>query len=74
VAIASLYVLVYSRTVSLKHDIEKTKAELETVRVQNAELKNGFYTAVDSRKLDELAQEKGLIYDKNPQWEFASQL
>ncbi len=74
VAVTSLYVLIYSRTVSLKHDIEKIKTELETVRVQNAELKNEFYVAIDSRKLDELAKEKGLIYDKNPQWEFASQL
>ncbi len=73
-AIVSLYVLVYSRTISLKHDIEKMTAELETMRVQNAKLNNEFYAAVDSRKLDELAEERGLIYDKNPQWEFASQL
>jgi len=73
VVVASLYVFVYSNTVSLKYDIEKIEVELERLRVDNAELKNDFYSAVDSRKLEELAKEKGLIYDKNPQWEFASQ-
>jgi len=74
ILIAAFYVFIYSKTVSLKHDIEKTKVQLNELRVQNAELKNDFYSALDSRKLEELAKEKGLIYDKNPQWEFASQL
>lgn len=74
VLIAAFYVFIYSKTVSLKHDIEKVEAQLNELRVQNAELKNDFYSALDSRKLEELAKEKGLIYDKNPQWEFASQL
>lgn len=72
ISIAALYVSIYSRTVNLKHDIQKIEAELEQLRVENAELKNDFYAAVDSRKLEELIKEKGLIYDKNPQWEFAS--
>ena len=73
VSIASLYVVLYSKTVSLKHDIQEVETELNTLKVQNAELKNSFYSVVDSRELDKLAQEKGLIYDKNPKWEFASQ-
>ena len=74
VAVVSFYVFIYSKTVSLKYDIGKIKTDLEIARVQNAELKNKFYSAIDSRNLDTLSKEKGLIYDKNPQWEFASQL
>lgn len=69
---AGLYVFIYSRTVSLTHDLKKIEAELVELRVKNAELKNGFYSAIDSKKLEDLAQEKGLIIDRNPQWEFAS--
>jgi cell division protein FtsL len=70
---ASLYVTLYSKTVSLKHDIQNIGSELSDLKVKNAELKNSFYSVVDSRELEKLAQEKGLIYDKNPKWEFASQ-
>lgn len=70
--VAGLYVFIYSRTVNLTHDLKKIEAELIELRVQNADLKNGFYSAIDSKKLEDLAQEKGLIIDRNPQWEFAS--
>ena len=72
ISVAGLYVFIYSKTVSLTHDLTKIETELVGLRVQNAELKNGFYSVIDSKKLEDLAEEKGLIYDKNPQWEFAS--
>jgi cell division protein FtsL len=65
---------IYSRTVSLKHDVVRLEKEMEDLRVQNAELKGSFYQLVDSKKLNDLADEKGLIQDKNPQWVFASRL
>jgi len=71
--VASLYVVLYSRTVSLKHDIQDVESELSALKVKNAEIKNSFYSVVDSRELEKLAEEKGLVYDKNPKWEFASQ-
>ncbi|OGY57929.1 MAG: hypothetical protein A3E61_00035 [Candidatus Colwellbacteria bacterium RIFCSPHIGHO2_12_FULL_43_12] len=73
VFMASLSVVFYSRTVSLRHDMATAQKEIDDMKVKNAELKNSFYSLVDSGELEKLATEKGLINDKNPQWEFASQ-
>ena len=73
VFMASLSVVFYSRTVSLRHDMATAQKEIDDMKVKNAELKNSFYSFVDSGELEKLATEKGLINDKNPQWEFASQ-
>lgn len=67
------YVYLYSGAVSLKHDMAKLGEELEGLKVENAELKNEFYSLIDSRRLEELAEEKNLVYEKNPQWAFVSQ-
>ncbi len=66
-------VVVYIQNVSLSHDINVRKAALENIRVENAELKNRFFQITDSSNLEKLAKEKGLVYDKNPQWVSASQ-
>ncbi len=71
---AFMNISIYSRTVSLKHDVTKLEKDMETLRVQNAELKGNFYQLVDSKKLNDLADKEGLIQDKNPQWAFASRL
>src|SRR3990167_6829516 len=73
VLVAFLCVVLYSRTVSLRHDIAAVQADINDMKVKNAELKNSFYSLVDSGQLEKLATEKGLVNDKNPQWEFASQ-
>ncbi len=72
ISAAGLYVFIYSKTVNLTYNMAKIEVEVQELRVQNAELKNGFYSVIDSKKLEDLAQEKGLIIDRNPQWEFAS--
>lgn len=73
VFVAFSCVIFYSRTVSLRHDIARAEQEIDDMKVKNAELKNSFYALVDSNALQQLAAEKGLVNDKNPQWEFASQ-
>ncbi len=65
-------VFLYMQTVSLKHDLAKKHNTLETLKVENAELKNNFYNLVDVGNLEKLAGELGLVQDKNPQWAFAS--
>ena len=69
-----LWVFVYLQTVSLRHDLVKTREHLENMKVDNAELKNNYYNLVDAGSLEALAKERGLIKDKNPQWAFASRL
>ncbi|MEX2033487.1 MAG: hypothetical protein WD889_02940 [Candidatus Colwellbacteria bacterium] len=65
-------VFLYMQTVTSKHELAKKRNALETLKVENAELKNNFYTLVDVGNLEQLAGELGLVQDKNPQWAFAS--
>ena len=67
-----VWVFVYLQTVSLSHDLAKAKVRLEEVKVENADLKNEYYSLVDTDNLEALAKERGFIKDKNPQWAFAS--
>ena len=64
----------YLQTVGLRHDLEARRAELDRLRVENVELKNKFFQLVDSTSLENLAKEKGLLQEKNPQWVSGSQL
>ncbi len=72
VAVFLAVVFLYMQTVSLKHELAQKRDTLETLKVENAELKNNFYNLVDVNNLEKLAGELGLIQDKNPQWAFAS--
>ena len=67
-----VWVFVYLQTVNLSHDLASAKVRLEEVKVENADLKNEYYSLVDADNLEALAKERGFIKDKNPQWAFAS--
>ena len=60
------------RWVAVERMLAKKHNILETLKVENAELKNNFYGLVDVNNLETLAGELGLVQDKNPQWAFAS--
>jgi len=68
-----MWMFVYLQTVNLKHDLANAKNHLEEMKVENAELKDRYYDFVDANNLEELAVERGLVKDKNPQWAFVSQ-
>lgn len=72
VGLAMAGVFVYLQTVNAKHDLARIKEELEIIKVENAELKNSYYEMVDTDNLERLAEEKGFVKDKNPQWALAS--
>lgn len=63
---------VFIQTVSLRHDVEAARKMLEEIAVENAELKNEYYALVDAEHLLTLAEERGFVQDRNPQWAFAS--
>lgn len=65
---------IYSQTVNLKHDTITLGSKLDDLRLENAGLKNKFYSLTAKANLDLLAKQKGLIEDKNPKWVFVSQL
>ena len=72
VGIILVWVFVYLQTVNLHHDLVDARQQLEEIKVENADLKNEYYSLVDSDSLEALARDRGFIKDKNPQWAFAS--
>jgi len=62
---------IYSKTVGLKHEISSHKESVKAERTANAELKNDLFKMTDPQMLEAIAEEKGLVEDKNPQWVFA---
>jgi cell division protein FtsB len=74
VAYFLMSVFIYLQTVNLKHDLAKQRKALDDLKVENADLKNQFYSLIDVSNLERLAQERGLIQDANPQWASASPL
>ncbi len=69
----SLEVYIYSQTVNLKHDIITLSRNIESVRLENADLKNQFYSLTDKTNLEKVAARNGFVQDNNPKWVFASQ-
>lgn len=63
----------YLSLVGLRHDIQKTRGELEELKVANAELKNAYYTFTSNENLEQLATQLGLVKDRTPQWALVSQ-
>jgi len=66
-------VMLYSKSVSLTHDISQLRNKLDTLQVDNADLKNTLYQKTGSEALEKLAADRGMVQDKNPQWAFALQ-
>jgi cell division protein FtsL len=64
--------IIYSKTVDFKHEIASHKNSLEEEKIANAELQNILFKMTDPQMIESIAEEKGLVEDKNPQWVFAS--
>ncbi|MBZ1348670.1 MAG: hypothetical protein KY053_00305 [Candidatus Liptonbacteria bacterium] len=65
-------VFFYAYSVTYRHEINSLGNKIADLKLSNAELNNNLFGLTDIKNLEILAQEKGLIKDKNPQWEFAS--
>lgn len=68
-----LTILFYSLTVSVKHETKQLEVKIENLRLASAELRNELSNLTSFDHLQEIAEKKGLIKDKNPQWVFVSQ-
>lgn len=61
-------ILIYNKTVELKHAINEQEKIMERTRAQNASLKNEFYQALDTGVLSARAREQGFIKITAPQY------
>ena len=58
----------YNKVVNLLYLISTEGEEVQNLQTSNAELKNQLYQITDPQKLQALAQERGLIKIKNPDY------
>ncbi len=67
-------VFIYNQLVSLRHEIKSQESAISKTEVENAELKNNLYSAVDKESLESLLNNtQPLILDKNPEYVRLSQ-
>lgn len=63
-AVFSIYF--YNRNVDLRHSINSISRELQVQRTVNADFKNQYYQVLNSKNVEIIAKQKGLIPEKNP--------
>jgi cell division protein FtsL len=65
---AFLGIPLYADIVNLKHDIRDAEKRVASLEVRNAEVKNEFYELIDAERLEKLATDLGLVFEKNPSY------
>ena len=65
---AGFYIYEYNRLVSFNFQIRSLEKTLVDYQILNSDLKRQSYQLVDSARLEELAKEKGLVLDQQPQY------
>ncbi len=65
-------VWLYVRLVNINHNLASARTDLVQVETQSAELKEKIFGLLSGDKLQALAQAKGLVQDKDPQYLQAS--
>ncbi len=63
-AISGIYF--YNQNVNLEHAINKISKELQSARTANADFKNHFYQILNSKNVEAIARQNGLVPEKNP--------
>ncbi len=74
VSLTTWGVFLYNQLVSLRHEVKSQGANLSQTEVENAELKNNLYHAIDKGNLESLINSQSLILDKNPEYVKTGQL
>lgn len=65
---AGFYIYEYNRVVSLNYRVQSLEKTIVAYQAHNSDLKSQFYKLIDPVRLEELAKEKGLILDQQPQY------
>ncbi len=66
VVMAVLGIYFYNQNVNLEHAINKISKELQSERTANADFKNHFYQVLNSKNVEAVARQSGLVSEKNP--------
>ncbi|MEK7465211.1 MAG: hypothetical protein AAB631_00365 [Patescibacteria group bacterium] len=65
---AGFYIFGYTALANLKFQTRELKKELETLRVENADLAMSASSLRDPQKLQTLAKEKGFTQERRPEY------
>jgi len=68
-----LAVFEYKAISDARYEIRTMRGSLTLLKTENAELKNRFYAATETDKLEVLALERGLVLDKMPDYMSSNQ-
>ncbi|BCX16218.1 MAG: hypothetical protein KatS3mg098_447 [Candidatus Parcubacteria bacterium] len=68
ILVSAWMILVYNKSVDLKHDILLAREKLEDYQVKNAELKNNLFQILDNLDEESILASSGLVLDKSPQY------
>ncbi len=63
-----LSVLFYNQNVQLNHALKDNQKKIETVRSENADMKNKLYLVMDMENSDQLAAKFGLVKERKPDY------
>lgn len=67
IAVAGVFsVAAYNRKEAVRRQVSVMTKEIEKLKVQNAQLKNDFYAALDTRTLVSVADRLGYVRDNTP--------
>ncbi len=58
----------YNKMVTIRRVVTEKTKQIETLKVENTQLKNTFYTILDTRTLTKAAERLGYVRDVNPSY------
>lgn len=68
VGIAVFGVFLYNQMIDLRYEVSAQEKNIKQSEVENAELKNNFYQAVNSKNLESLAGDRLLVLENKPKY------
>lgn len=63
-----VYIYLYTSVADNRYLLEGLKENIVAAEIANAELKNDLYQKIDPVKLEEVALDRNLVLDKNPDY------
>jgi hypothetical protein len=68
VVLVVISVSFYNKTVTLRRFVAAQEKAVDTLKLQNAQLKNSFYSVLDTKTLVAAGERLGYVRDNNPSY------